>query len=113
MTTNRGGRPAVGPMISLRFPADLLAQLDVHAQRTGTTRSDLLRRGAEQLLTQETTMTITDSDITTAVAATLGEHADAHDVDAIVRDIINRYGRINVDTIDHDEYWTLVEAHTR
>jgi hypothetical protein len=51
--TDRGGRPAVGPMVSHRMPQDLIDRLDAHAAATGTTRSDLLRRGAELLLTQE------------------------------------------------------------
>ena len=56
MTTSRGGRPPVGPMISLRFPTDLTARLDAHAAATGTTRSDLLRRAAELLLERDYTM---------------------------------------------------------
>ena len=56
MSTNRGGRPPVGPMMSLRFPPYLLDQLDAHAQRVGTTRSDLIRRGAELLLERDYAM---------------------------------------------------------
>lgn len=47
---NRGGRPPVGPMISLRLPAELIRRLDAHAEAAGTTRSELLRQGAERLL---------------------------------------------------------------
>ena len=49
---SRGGRPPVGPLVSHRMPADLVARLDAHAAATGTTRSELLRRGAELLLAQ-------------------------------------------------------------
>jgi predicted DNA-binding protein len=45
-----GGRPPVGPLVSLRFPPALLDRLDAHARQTGTTRSALVREGAEQLL---------------------------------------------------------------
>jgi predicted DNA-binding protein len=40
-------------MVSHRMPRDLIDRLDAHAAATGTTRSDLLRRGAEILLIQE------------------------------------------------------------
>ena len=56
MTTSRGGRPTVGPMISHRMPKGLIERLDAHAETTGTTRSDLLRRAAERLLAEETAM---------------------------------------------------------
>jgi hypothetical protein len=56
---------------------------------------------------------ITDRDIAVAVTAALGEHAADHDIDGIVRDIIDRYGRVDVETIDHDEFWSLVEKHAR
>lgn len=46
------GRPPVGPRITLRFPTDLVARLDERAEQEGTTRSELLRRGAEFVLQQ-------------------------------------------------------------
>lgn len=43
-----GGRPEVGPLITMRMPAKLTGWLDAHAKRTGTTRSHLIRRAIEQ-----------------------------------------------------------------
>lgn len=100
-------------MISIRIPADLIARLDAHAQRTGTTRSDLIRRAAERLLQEATMDTITDRDIAAQVTQSLTEHVDGYNVDGIVRDIIDRYGRVYIDTIDDDQYWALVEQHAR
>lgn len=56
MAGAKGGRPPIGPLITARFTERLADALDAHAAATGTTRSDLLRRGATLLLHQETTM---------------------------------------------------------
>lgn len=44
------GRPPVGPLITLRMPPDLWDQLGRRAEQTHTTRSALLRQGAELAL---------------------------------------------------------------
>lgn len=57
-TGNRGGRPATieNPVrIVHYFPRDLVNRLDESAKESGTTRSDLLRRAAELLLSQPDT----------------------------------------------------------
>lgn len=41
MTTR--GRPPVGPVITVRIPADVLARLDAEAARQGVTRAELVR----------------------------------------------------------------------
>lgn len=46
----RVGRPPVGPRITLRIPADLVDRLDAYAEEHDTTRSELLRQGAELVL---------------------------------------------------------------
>lgn len=46
-----GGRPPVGPLIALWFPPALVDRLDAAAATAGTTRSALLRQGAELALT--------------------------------------------------------------
>lgn len=59
-------------------------------------------------------MTITDRDIRAQVEQTLpGEEPlrAGIDVDAIVRDIIQTYGLVDIETIDHDDYWAIVQRH--
>lgn len=58
-------------------------------------------------------ITITDHDIATQVAASLGVHVGDFDVDGIVRDIISQYGLVDIDDIDEAQYWGLVEEHVR
>ena len=48
--TPKGGRPAVGPAISVAYPADLLARIDAAASALGITRAAWLRSVAEQAL---------------------------------------------------------------
>lgn len=50
-----GGRPPVGPLVTLRFPPQLHDALDARARQYGTTRSALMRRGAELALAADTT----------------------------------------------------------
>jgi Ribbon-helix-helix protein, copG family len=38
------GRPAVGERVSVRIPADLLAQIDAAAKMSGMTRAAMIRR---------------------------------------------------------------------
>jgi hypothetical protein len=33
--------------------------------------------------------------------------------DAIVQDLIERYGLVDLDSIPHDEFWAIVEKHDR
>ena len=58
-------------------------------------------------------ITITDHDIATQVAASLGIHVGDFDVDGIVRDVIAQFGLVSIDDIDETEYWALVEEHAR
>jgi len=58
-------------------------------------------------------ITITDHDIATQVAASLGVHVGDFDVDGIVRDVITQYGLVGIDAISDDEYWALVEMNAR
>lgn len=44
------GRPEVGPAFSVRFPRELLAQVDAAASATGMTRAAWLRHAAEGAL---------------------------------------------------------------
>ncbi len=41
---SKGGRPEIGPAVSLRFPPELLAAIDARAASEDTTRAALIRR---------------------------------------------------------------------
>lgn len=61
-------------------------------------------------------MTITSTDITRQVTESIEASGDptltsSIDVTGIVGEIIQRYGLVDIDTIDHDEYWALVQRH--
>lgn len=63
---NLGGRPAIGPRITVAYPADLLERIDGAAERTGITRATWLRNAAEDALTREVAtmnLTVTVSDV--------------------------------------------------
>jgi hypothetical protein len=52
--TNRGGRPAVGPAISVAYPETLLAEIDAVANTQRTTRAQWLREAAVAALPHDT-----------------------------------------------------------
>lgn len=54
---------------------------------------------------------ITDKDIERVVAESLTAYTGEFDVRGIVDEVIARYGRVDIETIDHDDYWTLVAKH--
>lgn len=39
----RGGRPAIGPVIQVRFPTDLLERVQAYADGTGQSRAEAIR----------------------------------------------------------------------
>lgn len=47
---SKGGRPAIGPEISVAYPRDLLDRIDAAAKETGVSRSEWIRRAAESAL---------------------------------------------------------------
>ena len=54
---------------------------------------------------------ITDWDMKTQVIAALDGQDAEFDVDAIVGDILARYGLIDLEELDHDVFWGIVAAH--
>jgi len=48
--TTRKGRPAIGNAINMRFPAELLAQIDAAATAAGITRSEWIRTACTEAL---------------------------------------------------------------
>lgn len=60
-------------------------------------------------------MTTTDRDITAQVTAAIeangAELAAGIRTDAVVAEIIDTYGLVDVETIEHDAFWAIVERH--
>lgn len=62
-------------------------------------------------------MTTTDRDIRDQVLAALGEYASWHDVDAIVRELIERFDltgdhpRDTLRDIPDEDFWTIADRH--
>ncbi len=54
---------------------------------------------------------ITSTDITRQVGESLTDCGDEFDVAGIVRDIIAEHGRVDIDSIDPEAYWAVVERH--
>jgi hypothetical protein len=56
-------------------------------------------------------MAITDRDIHAQVSIAIDASEGTYDVDGITRAIVVRYGLFNIDSIDHDEFWGIVNAY--
>lgn len=56
-------------------------------------------------------MTITSRDVTDQVKIATDASDGEYDVSAITAEIIERYGAVDVDTIDSDEFWAIVGRH--
>lgn len=48
MTTAKMGRPEIGPQLKIRFPEDLIVQVDGFAAQAGVTRSEWIRRAVRR-----------------------------------------------------------------
>jgi hypothetical protein len=57
-------------------------------------------------------MTFTSTDLTAQVRTATDASEGAYDVDAITAEIIERHGAVDVDTLDTDEFWTIVMNHS-
>jgi hypothetical protein len=55
MTTDQGGRPGIGPQISISFPTDLTEAVDDRARQLGTSRAHLIRQYVSAGLASATT----------------------------------------------------------
>lgn len=56
-------------------------------------------------------MTFTSRDLTDQVTRATAASDGTYDVPAIVEDIIERHGAVDIDTLDSDEFWTIVGNH--
>lgn len=54
---------------------------------------------------------ITSQDITHQVREATDVSDGDYDVDGIVRDIIADFGRVDIDSIDPDQFWPIVLRH--
>lgn len=52
--------------------------------------------------------TTTDQDMYHQVDLALTDHASGFDIEAIVRDLINRFGRVPISEIPNDVFWDIV-----
>lgn len=55
----------------------------------------------------------TDRDVREQVGVSLQGWGRDYLVEEIVREIIGTYGLVDIDTIDPDEYWAIVDRHDR
>lgn len=56
-------------------------------------------------------MTFTSRDLRNQVHTATDASDGEYDVDAIVEEIIAKHGAVDADTIDTDEFWTIVGKH--
>jgi hypothetical protein len=56
-------------------------------------------------------MTFTDRDLRNQINTATNASDGTYDVDAILADIIERHGVVDIDTLDSDEFWSIVGAH--
>ena len=58
-------------------------------------------------------MTITDRDMAEQLDQTLDAGYGGEDFDrpAIIRELMETYGRVDLDSIPHDDFWTVVQKH--
>lgn len=69
---NLGGRPPVGPRITVAYPAELLEQINEAAERNGISRATWLRQAATDTLNREVAamnLTVTVSDVRELLAS--------------------------------------------
>ena len=52
-------------------------------------------------------------DIQRQVSDSLTDFADEHDIDAIVDEILDRYGCVGIEEVPDEEYWEIVQRHAR
>jgi len=57
--------------------------------------------------------TITLRDMRQAVDVALGTYADDFDIDGIVTELHRAHGLVDIDGLDTDEFWAVVEQHAK
>lgn len=56
-------------------------------------------------------MTFTSRDLRDQIVTATDASDGDYDVDAIVEEIVERHGAVDVDTFDTDEFWAIVGKH--
>lgn len=54
---------------------------------------------------------VTDLDIAYEVKTALGDWASEHNIAAIVRTLIRKFGLVHISEVDVGEFWEIVERH--
>lgn len=57
-------------------------------------------------------MTFTSRDLRDQIVTATDASDGEYDVDAIVEDIIEQHGAVDIDTLDTDDFWAIVGKHT-
>jgi hypothetical protein len=58
-------------------------------------------------------MTITSRDVTDQVTIATDASDGEYDVSAIVAEIIEKHGAVDIETLDGDEFWAIVGKHCK
>lgn len=84
-----------------------LTKLRIH-KLTGIARTTIDR------ILEETAVLYTEK-LATQINATLGDHPEDFDIEGIVEEIGDTYGRdlVDIDLIPSDEYWTIIRKYDR
>lgn len=53
----------------------------------------------------------TQTNLRDQITAATDASEGTYDIDAIVEEIQNTYGTVDIDTIDHREFWNIVAKH--
>lgn len=56
-------------------------------------------------------MTFTSRDLRDQIVTATDASDGEYDVDAIVEDIIEKHGAVNIDSLDTDDFWAIVGKH--
>lgn len=56
-------------------------------------------------------MTFTSSDLRDQVVTATDASDGEYDVNAIVAEIVEKHGAVDIDTLDTDEFWAIVGKH--
>lgn len=56
--------------------------------------------------------TVSDRDMARQIDLALADYASGFDIEAIVRDLIDRFGRVHVSEVPSGVFWDIVAKHS-
>lgn len=56
-------------------------------------------------------MTFTSNDLRTQIVHATNASDGTYNVDAILEEILDKHGAVDIETLDTDEFWTIVGKH--